>query len=175
MHTHTQFPPLLGRAPPQGSVSWAFPHRSQLGVHSQPPHFHSLQSHLPLLAFFPLQSRSLGGGEEVHQELLSQRRYPHGAWESPVELHEDFEPRRHLRKAASATTQVTWLPSVARLQNVGWEQPLPKFYAQGESADTIKMQSLTQQVWGGPKSLHLTSSLVMLAILDGGAHFEQEG
>lgn len=58
---------------------------------------------------------------------------------------------------------------------MGWEQPLPKFYAQGESADTIKMQSLTQQVWGGPKSLHLTSSLVMLAILDGGAHFEQEG
>ena len=33
------------------------------------------------------------------------------------------------------------------------------------------MQSLTQQGWGGPESLHLTSSQVMLTILDCGAHF----
>ena len=47
---------------------------------------------------FPLQSRSLRGGEEVHQELLLQGHYPHGAWESPVELHEDFEPPQEAPK-----------------------------------------------------------------------------
>ena len=30
-------------------------------------------------------------GVGVHQERLSQGRPPHGAWESPVELHEDCE------------------------------------------------------------------------------------
>ena len=39
---------------------------------------------------FSLQSRSLAG--EVHQELLSQGRHPHNAWETPVEPHEDCKP-----------------------------------------------------------------------------------
>ena len=49
---------------------------------------------------------------------------------------------------------------------MGWEQPLLNFYAQGGAADPIKMQSLTSG------SLHLTSSQVMLTILDCGAHFD---
>ena len=39
---------------------------------------------------FSLQSRSLAG--EAHQELLSQGRHPHDAWESPVAPHEDCKP-----------------------------------------------------------------------------------
>lgn len=37
--------------------------------------------------------------------------------------------------------------------------------AQGGSADAVKMQILTQQVWCGPQSLPLTSSQVMLIVL----------
>ena len=44
--------------------------------------------------------------------------------------------------------------------------------AHGVSADPMKMQILTQQVWCGPQSLPLTSSQVMLIVLAQGAHSE---
>ena len=106
---------------------------------------------------------------------MSQGRCPHGAREPPVALHEDFEPPRGPKQTLGKLLQQPHrscaCPAWLRLQNVGREQPLPNSDAQGGCADPVKMQSLTQQGWGGPESLHLTSSQVMLTILDCGAHF----
>ena len=80
-HTHT---PLSGKAQPWG-VRARGSHCSGSDAHSA-----SLRAFCyPFLAF-PFRGGAWGWG--VHEERLSQGRLPHGAWESPVELHEDWEP-----------------------------------------------------------------------------------